>query len=97
MNNMDYIIREDNWESVIEQEKKRVGGEIVIQLLQARKKLGLTQQQLADCTGMKRSNIARIEGQKYTPTLEVLVKLADSMGMCLAIQLVDKNEINENF
>lgn len=87
---MDYIVKSNDLRILIEQEKKRISKDIIMQLCMLRKKMGLTQQQVADLTGIKRANIARIEGQKYTPTLDVLVKLADSMGMSLEIQLVKK-------
>ncbi|MDD5949100.1 MAG: helix-turn-helix transcriptional regulator [Lachnospiraceae bacterium] len=87
---MDYISGSGQDQQFIEMEKKRVSSEIVGQLLELRKAKKMTQQQIADYTGIKRPNIARVEGQHYTPTLDVLIRIADSMGMRLDIRLVEK-------
>ena len=87
---MDYITGSGQDQQFIEMEKKRVSSEIVGQLLELRKAKKMTQQQIADYTGIKRPNIARVEGQHYTPTLDVLIRIADSMGMRLDIRLVEK-------
>lgn len=89
---MDYISKKGQDGKFIEMEKKRISGDIVGRLLALRKEKGMTQQQIADFTGIKRPNIARVEGQRYTPTLDVLVRIADSMGMRLEIHLVEKEE-----
>lgn len=87
---MDYISGSGQDQQFIEMEKKRVSSEIVGQLLELRKAKKMTQQQIADYTGIKRPNIARVEGQHYTPNLDVLIRIADSMGMRLDIRLVEK-------
>jgi DNA-binding XRE family transcriptional regulator/CheY-like chemotaxis protein len=46
---------------------------------QIRKQKGLTQQQLAERTGMERSNIARIEAGRHRPTLPTLERIADAL------------------
>ena len=46
----------------------------------ARKEAHLTQQNLADLTGTKKSNISRMESGRYNPSLDFLVKVACSMG-----------------
>ena len=60
-----------------------------------RKKRGITQQQIADYTGMQRTNVVRIESGRYLPTLEVLVKLAAALDMDLEVKLVERNRENE--
>ncbi|MCF0131149.1 MAG: helix-turn-helix transcriptional regulator [Pseudobutyrivibrio sp.] len=42
--------------------------------------MNLTQQDLADRSGTQKSNISRMESGKYNPSLDFLVKVADSMG-----------------
>ncbi len=56
-----------------------------------RKDKGMTQQQVADVSGVKRPNIARLEGGKHSPTVDMLFRVADSMGMDLEICLVDRD------
>ena len=46
---------------------------------QARKEMGLTQQEVADVSGVKRPNIARLESGKHSPTVDMLNRIADSM------------------
>ena len=58
----------------------------------ARKDKGLTQQQVADVSGVKRPNIARLEGGKHSPTVDMLARVAASMGMQLEISLVDRED-----
>ena len=44
---------------------------------------------------MKRTNIVRIESGRYSPTIEVLVKLATALDMELEIKLVERISENE--
>ena len=49
----------------------------------ARKLQHLTQQQLADKIGVTRQTINAIEGEKYSPTLEVAFQIAHVFGVPL--------------
>ncbi|MBE5910435.1 helix-turn-helix transcriptional regulator [Pseudobutyrivibrio sp.] len=60
---------------------------IAKELRDTRKTLNLTQSALADIAGTKKSNISRMESGKYNPSLDFLVKIADSMGKKLDIHL----------
>jgi transcriptional regulator with XRE-family HTH domain len=44
-----------------------------------RKKLGLTQAQLADATGIDRGHISRLEAGIFQPTLPTLARIADAL------------------
>lgn len=89
---MDYLIKNGSFEALVEQEKSRVKLQILEQYKELRRNKGMTQQQIADITGIKRTNIVRIESGKYVPTIEVLVKLAAALDMDLEIRLVKKRE-----
>ena len=82
---MDYIYRQQDTQVIIEEQRKQLSDSLINELIQLRKELHMTQQDVADRTGMKRANIARIEGKKYIPTLDVLMRYADSLGMQLDI------------
>ncbi|NMA69152.1 MAG: helix-turn-helix transcriptional regulator [Desulfitobacterium sp.] len=41
-----------------------------------RKKLGITQEEMANILGVTRQTINAIENEKYSPTLELAIKLA---------------------
>ena len=45
-----------------------------------RKQFGLTQQELAERTGINRSMLCRLEKQDYVPSVEQLSRLADVLG-----------------
>ena len=61
--------------------------DLASQLRAARLAKHLTQQAVADMAGTKRSNISRMESGKYNPSLDFLVKVADSMGLQLNINI----------
>ena len=92
---MDYRFEKENFEILIENEKKRVKNQVLASYIALRQKKGITQQEIANRTGMKRTNVVRIEGGKYVPTIEVLVKLAAALDMELEIKLVEKESGNE--
>ena len=50
-----------------------------------RKTLGLTQAELAEKTGIRQSNISRIESGAASPTIDTLARLAEGMGKKLVI------------
>lgn len=59
----------------------------VEQLRNARKSLDITQEVLAERVGTKKSNISRFESGKYNPSLDFLVKVADSLGKQVQINI----------
>ena len=66
----------------------RIMGELVAE----RKHQGKTQQEIADMTGMKAPNIARIEACRFTPTLEVLIRYAKAVGKEIHFVLKDASD-----
>ena len=60
---------------------------IAKELRDTRRSLNLTQESLADIVGTQKSNICRMESGKYNPSLDFLVKVADSMGKKIDIHL----------
>lgn len=63
-------------------------------LLEARRKAGLSQEQVAERMGMKQPSLARIESslgsRKHAPSLSTLRRYADALGCRLLIRLVPK-------
>ena len=91
MENMDYLVTIDGIDNFIEKHSvENVTDGVVERLYAYRKKLGLTQQDIADATGIKRPNIARLEAKKGGASLETLVRYADALGMKLNISLEKK-------
>lgn len=87
---MDFTVREEDFEILVESQKERVKNEILTSYINLRKERGITQQEIADRTGIKRTNVARIESGRNAPTIEVLVKLAAALDMELEIRLVER-------
>lgn len=54
-------------------------------LVDLRRRESVTQQQLAERTGMTQANISRIERDKVSPTLDTLNRLLEAMGQTLWI------------
>lgn len=66
--------------------------EIVRGIVLARKERGLTQVELARRMGTRQSNISRLEGENYNPTLEFLNRVARGLGKELHVELRDEGE-----
>ena len=57
-------------------------------VIDARQASGLTQQQLAACTGINQADISKLENGSANPSLRTLQRLAAGMGMNLRIEFV---------
>lgn len=88
---MDYIVKQQDTTIIIEQTKREIKDNIIAQYIALRKAKHLTQEDIANRTGIARSNIARIESGKYVPTIEILTKLSIALDMRLDIRFIDKN------
>ena len=67
---MDFIAREDDFEVLVERQKERVKNQILTSYIKLRKEKGTTQQEIADRTGIKRTNVARIESGRNARQLK---------------------------
>jgi DNA-binding XRE family transcriptional regulator len=69
-------------------------------LLEARRRAGLTQEQLAKRMGMKQSSLARVESslgsKKHAPSLSTLRRYAEAVGCQLEIRLVPRRMRTES-
>lgn len=89
MEKLDHVIQTENENLLVEVQKKKIARNIVDELIAERKRQGLTQQDIADRTGMKAPNVTRFESCKFTPTLDVLERYASAVGKKLQLELVD--------
>ena len=87
---MDYEIKNDEYSFFIESYKRKLSGEIISKLICQRKHKGITQQEIAEATGIQRSNIARFEAGRNIPTLDILIRYAEAVGMRLRIELEER-------
>lgn len=73
------------------QKKVLQNSEQVIQkLVEERHRRHMTQQEIADITGICPSNLARFEGGTRIPTLLVLEKYANALGKRVVIEICDE-------
>lgn len=59
--------------------------QLVIAMKQRREVLGVTQEQLAELSGVGLRTLKALESKKSNPTFETLAKLADVLGMELKL------------
>lgn len=57
--------------------------ELIENLIHARKKLGITQEGLAEMTGLSQAAIGRLESMKTNPTLKTLFKILQALDLKL--------------
>lgn len=71
----------------IEYEKLKPRYEAIEQIIRARKEQNITQEELAKRVGTQKSNISRLESGNYNPSLDFLVKIAESLGKKISVTL----------
>lgn len=60
--------------------------DLILELIRARKKNQITQIELSSSTGIPQATISRLETFRTIPTLQVLLKLSNALGLCLSLQ-----------
>ncbi len=78
---MDYMVDVNGTKVVLEDVQAETKQRVIGQYVKCRKELGMTQQQLADISGVARPNITRFESGKGNPSIDMLIRIALSMGM----------------
>ncbi len=64
--------------------------DVIRAIVDARNSQNLTQKELAERTGINQADISKIENGTRNPSLNLLKRLADGMGMVLKIEFVPK-------
>lgn len=70
--------------------------EIIKTLVAARKAQNMTQSDLAKVTGINQADISKLENGNRNPTLNMLKKLAEGLGMSLKIEFVPKSKASKD-
>ena len=65
--------------------------DVIRAIVDARVSQNLTQKELAERTGINQADISKIENGTRNPSLNLLKRLADGMGMVLKIEFIPKN------
>lgn len=64
--------------------------QVIRAIIEARRDQKMTQQQLADRTGIDRADISKLEHGNANPSLKMLKRLAAGLGMRVRIEFVPK-------
>lgn len=59
--------------------------DVIAQIIQARKKKGLSQKEVADRAGVTQQVVSRIENKEHSPNLRNLVKVTNALGLKLKV------------
>lgn len=70
--------------------QRKVREKTIAMLVAKRKAKKMTQSDIALITGIQRPNISRLESGNYNPTVDMLVRIADSMGLKVNITFSEK-------
>ncbi len=90
MNDIDELLEEElkNPDFAKEWEETEIEYQIKTMLIQARLENKMTQKQLSEKSGIRQSNISRIEKGVCVPTIPTLCEIAKSYGKKLKIEMV---------
>lgn len=73
-----------------EYEKIQPDMDVIRAIVNARHSQNLTQQQLAKRTGINQADISKLENGTRNPSLNLLKRLAEGMGMTLKLEFIPK-------
>lgn len=88
----DKYLEEQLKDEEFKEEYKKISPEldIIKAMLDARKLQNLTQEELAKKTGIDQADISKLENGTRNPTINLLKRLAEGLGMDLKIEFVPK-------
>lgn len=67
--------------------------DVIRAIVDARTSQNLTQKELAERTGINQADISKLENGTRNPSVNLLKRLAEGMGMALRIEFVPKQRI----
>ncbi len=80
----------ENPEFVKEYEAIQPEMDVIRAILDARTSQNITQKELAERTGINQADISKLENGTRNPSINLLKRLAEGMGMVLKIEFVPK-------
>ena len=66
--------------------------DVIRAIVNARTSQNITQKELAERTGINQADISKLENGTRNPSINLLKRLADGMGMALKIEFVPKKK-----
>ena len=82
----------ENPEFVKEYESIQPEMDVIRAIIEARTSQNMTQKELAERTGINQADISKLENGTRNPSVNLLKRLADGMGMVLKIEFVPKQK-----
>ena len=82
----------ENPEFVKEYESIQPEMDVIRAIIEARTSQNITQKELAERTGINQADISKLENGTRNPSVNLLKRLADGMGMVLKIEFVPKKK-----
>jgi DNA-binding XRE family transcriptional regulator len=79
------LMQDEEYNNEYERLKPRY--ELIAQIVTARQEQKITQAEMAERMGTKKSNISRFESGSYNPSLDFLVRAAASLGKRIEFSL----------
>ena len=76
-----------------EYEKLQPEFDIIRAMVDARTSQDMTQKELSERTGINQADISKLENGTRNPTVNLLKRLEEGMGMTLKIEFIPKNKI----
>lgn len=70
--------------------------DVIRAIIEARTSQNLTQKELSERTGINQADISKLENGTRNPSIKLLKRLADGMGMSLKIEFIPKNKKSKN-
>ncbi len=67
--------------------------EVIRAIVEARTSQNMTQKELAERTGINQADISKLENGTRNPSVNLLKRLAEGMGMALKIEFVPKKNV----
>lgn len=68
---------------------------VIRAIIEARRRSGLTQKELAERTGIAQGDISKLENGNANPSIRTLQRLASGMGMTLKVEFIPRKAVNE--
>ena len=70
----------------MKKETQSTANDVIKSLVEARRSKGITQKELAARTGIAQSDISKLETGNSNPSLRMLIRLAEGMGMHMKVE-----------
>lgn len=71
----------------VEYDRLKPRYDVISQIIAERQRQNITQEELANRIGTKKSNVSRFESGNYNPSLDFLAKIAEALGKELELSL----------